>query len=379
MKKLLNKSEVHLKRKVWSIYTRLFHILLIVTIVTAYITIESENNIVNHVLAGYVAALIVLFRIIWGFIDVKCSRHKDLVGKIPELTGYFKDLLLRNEEKHIGHNPASSVYILLMMITLVLIAVSGSLLYGIQENGGIFAHLNSTHSDWMLFLGSFHSIATDILLILITVHVVGVVLNLIVYDSDRIMSMVTGKRDNGSDFDVILTLKQNIFGAVWILTVLSAMIYFYNNPDNVLTENQETEINFREESYETRSSCGSCHMIYPPYLLPKQSWNKMMDNLENHFGKDASLPKEETELIRSYLMNNAAEHSTREAAVKILDNLKTDAPQEITQTHYWKETHKDITKEQFEADYGIKSDCRTCHKTIRDGMIQDEEIKFEFK
>lgn len=377
MKKILQKSNENLKKKIWSIYTRLFHLLLIVLVTTAYITIEAENNIVSHVLLGYVIAILVLFRIFWGFIGVKCSRHTDLLRKLPGIIIYYKELFSKNKEEYKGHNPASSLYILMIMITLVLITISGSLLYGIQESSGIFAGLNSKYSDWMLFIQSFHKVSTTLLLALIIAHVTGVVLNLILNGNEVIMSMITGRK-NGTDFDVVLTMKQEIFGVIWIATTLSAMIYFYNNPYNTLTENHETEINFREESYETRSSCGSCHMVYPAYLLPKESWNKMMDNLENHFGKDASLPEENTKIVRDYLMNNAAEYSTREAAIKVLDNLKTNAPQEITKTNYWKKTHKDITKEEFEADDGIKSDCRTCHRTARDGMIQDEEIKFKF-
>lgn len=378
MSNLFKKIRKNLKKKIWSIYTRLFHVLLIIIVTVAYITTRAENNIVNHVLVGYAVAILVLFRIFWGFIGVKCSRHKDLLRKVSGIIIYYKELFSKNKEEYKGHNPASSLYILLIMTNLVLVTVSGSLLYGIQESSGIFADLNSKYSDWMLVVESFHKISTIVLLASIIAHVTGVLLNLFLHGNEVIMSMVTGRK-NGTDFDVILTMKQEVFGVIWIATTISAMIYFYNYPDNILTENQEVEINFREESYETRSSCGSCHMVYPAYLLPKQSWNKMMDNLDNHFGKDASLPEEDTKIIRDYLMNNAAEHSTREAAIKVLDNLKTDAPQEITKTNYWKKTHKNITKEQFEADYGIKSDCRTCHKTIRDGMIQDEAIKFEFK
>ena len=378
MKNLFKKTNENLKKKIWSIYTRLFHIILIILVTTAYITIEAENNIINHVLIGYVVAILVLFRIFWGFIGVRCSRHKDLIEKVPGIIIYYKELFSKNKEEYKGHNPASSLYILLIMTMLILITISGALLFGIQESSGLFAGLNSKYSDWMLFIGTVHKLSTTVLLALIIGHVTGVVLNLILNGNEVIMSMITGRK-NGTDFDVILTMKQEVFGVIWITITLSVGIYFYNNPDNIFTENQEVEINFREDSYETRSSCGSCHMVYPAYLLPKQSWNKMIDDLENHFGKDASLPEEDTELVRNYLMNNAAEHSTREAAIKVLDNLKTGSPQEITKTNYWKKTHKDITKEEFEADYGIKSDCRTCHKTIKDGMVQDKEIKFDFK
>jgi len=365
------------KKKIWSIYTRLFHIMLITSVVTSYVLIDKENQLTEHVLAGYIVALLISLRIIWGFLGVKCSQHEDLVGKIPLIPKYFMNYFNKDRGSYMGHNPASALYVLLIMTLLIIVTLSGSLLYGIQENTGIFAGLNESYSDWMLLIESIHKISTTVLLVFILSHVTGVILNLIFNGSDVILGMITGKR-RGTDFDVVLTLQQHIFGIVWIASALSLAIYFYYNQDNILTEDKNIEINFRKESYETSSGCGSCHMVYPAYLLPKQSWKEMMDNLENHFGKDASRPEEETQLIREYLMNNAAEYSTKEAAVKILDRLGEKTPAAITETNYWKEKHKDITKEQFEADYGMKSDCRTCHKTIRDGLIQDKNIKFKY-
>ncbi|MDQ7045289.1 MAG: cytochrome b/b6 domain-containing protein [Sulfurimonas sp.] len=366
------------KKKIWSIYTRLFHVMLITSVVTSYILIQKENQLTSHVLVGYLVALLIAFRIIWGFLGVKCSQHKDLLKKAPQVPAYFKNYFNKNRGSYMGHNPASAVYVLLIMTLLILVTVSGSLLYGIQENSGIFASLNKNYSGWMLLLESIHKTATTVLIVFIASHVIGVLLNLVFNGSDLILGMIHGKRIETS-FDVILTPKQHLFGLVWIASVLSLGVYFYTKPDNILTQDQSLAIDFRSDSYETSSGCGSCHIVYPAYLLPKKSWNFMMDNLENHFGKDASRPEEEAQSIREYLLSHAAEYSTREASIKVLDRLGDKIPQAITETNYWKEKHKNITKEQFAADYGIKSDCTTCHKTIRDGLIQDAQIKFNYE
>ena len=34
--------------------------------------------------------------------------------------------------------------------------------------------------------------------------------------------------------------------------------------------------------------CGACHMAFQPQMLPKRSWGKIMSELPNHFGEDAS-------------------------------------------------------------------------------------------
>ena len=41
--------------------------------------------------------------------------------------------------------------------------------------------------------------------------------------------------------------------------------------------------------------CGSCHVPYPPGLLPNESWQRLMANLPQHFGTDASLDAADAE------------------------------------------------------------------------------------
>ena len=38
-----------------------------------------------------------------------------------------------------------------------------------------------------------------------------------------------------------------------------------------------------------QEECASCHMAYPPGLLPARSWEKIMAGLESHFGDNAEL------------------------------------------------------------------------------------------
>lgn len=39
----------------------------------------------------------------------------------------------------------------------------------------------------------------------------------------------------------------------------------------------------------TLQECASCDIAFPPSMLPAASWKRMMGELENHFGDDASL------------------------------------------------------------------------------------------
>ena len=58
-----------------------------------------------------------------------------------------------------------------------------------------------------------------------------------------------------------------------------------------------------------KEECGSCHMAYPPGLLPARSWTRMMAGLEDHFGDDADLDQDTYTAISRILVENSADHS----------------------------------------------------------------------
>ncbi len=136
------------------------------------------------------------------------------------------------------------------------------------------------------------------------------------------------------------------------------------------------KIDYKVEHELFYDECISCHTLYPPYLLPKESWITMMNDLENHFGDDASLELEDRVSIQEYLVKNAAENSTKESAYKILNSIDKKAIIAITETKYWKKRHNDIEDEVFKSKkVGKKANCKACHKAIEQGLLNDKDIK----
>jgi hypothetical protein len=107
-------------------------------------------------------------------------------------------------------------------------------------------------------------------------------------------------------------------------------------------------------------------LFIPPNLLPKKSWEKMMGNLENHFGDDASIDEEANKNILAYLVKNSAETSSMESSWNFLNSIGDKDIIAMSDTIFWKETHKDIPN---------KSNCKACHSDIEKGLIEDENIK----
>ena len=103
------------------------------------------------------------------------------------------------------------------------------------------------------------------------------------------------------------------------------------------------------------AECASCHVPYPPGLLPASSWQQLMAGLDKHFGSDASLdPRLHAEIGR-YL----EAHAGRRAA-------PGGAEPRITQTRWFVKEHRN------EIPAGRNpADCASCHAGAQHGIYED--------
>ncbi len=363
---------------IWSLPTRLFHGFLIIGVLFSYIFSEFENLLNYHVIFGYFVGVLFLYRIIWGFMDVKYSKFKDFSLNIKSQFEYLKNVFGEKKE-YPGHNPASSMAIILMIILGILSVISGMVVYGAQEGMGLFASLNSTIFKKMEFFEELHELFTNAFLGVVFIHIAGVVLDRVVHGSKAVESMISGYKDVNLE-PLKLTAFQKAFGFLWIGSALLFLVYLFYYPQNPFVADKNKAVDYRVEHRVFYDECSSCHMLYPPYLLPTNSWVKMMDDLENHFGDDASLEEEDKESIKEFLVKNSAQNSTKEAAFKIYKSVKKDDIIAITKTPYWKKRHERLDKNLFkDKKVGKISNCKACHKNIEKGLLNDKDISIPKK
>jgi hypothetical protein len=121
-----------------------------------------------------------------------------------------------------------------------------------------------------------------------------------------------------------------------------------------------------------KEECGSCHVAYPPALLPAASWRKLMEGLDRHFGSDASLDPAKTKEITRFLAANAGP----EAATR---NTRAQPPLRITETDWFRREHRDghdgITRAVWQLP-SVKSpaNCGACHQGAADGDFSEDRI-----
>ncbi len=126
-----------------------------------------------------------------------------------------------------------------------------------------------------------------------------------------------------------------------------------------------------------KQECGSCHMAYPPGLLPSASWSRMMDGLEDHFGDNAELDAETHKTISEFLSNNSADNSDYRRSRKFMKNIDaSNAPLRITETPYFKHEHEEIPGKMIAGNEKVKSlsQCSTCHKKAEQGRFDEDDV-----
>ncbi len=132
------------------------------------------------------------------------------------------------------------------------------------------------------------------------------------------------------------------------------------------------------ENSRYQEECGSCHMAYPPGLLPGRSWEKMMTSLDDHFGENAELDAATvTELVQFLRDNSADARPSYRRSRKIIRDLSDEnVPLRITQLDYFRHEHREIPARWITGNPGVSSlsNCNTCHQNAERGSFSEREI-----
>ena len=115
-----------------------------------------------------------------------------------------------------------------------------------------------------------------------------------------------------------------------------------------------------------QAECGSCHVAYPPRLLPAASWRALMDDLGRHFGTDASVDPATAAAIRAFLETNAGRARTP----------GDEATLRVTQTRWFVREHREIAARTWHsASVRSAANCAACHMGAEAGRFSEHDVR----
>jgi Dihaem cytochrome c len=112
--------------------------------------------------------------------------------------------------------------------------------------------------------------------------------------------------------------------------------------------------------------CGACHSPYPPALLPKESWQRLMGSLDKHYGTDASLDAAAQKSIGDWVLAHAGSGK----------RARTAPPEDrITRGDWFIREHREVPKAAWSRP-AIKSasNCGACHRGAAEGDYDENGI-----
>ena len=154
-----------MKTLIWTLPTRIFHVLLALGFTTAYILGDFEELLNYHFAFGAFVSVLILFRILFGLIGPKYSNFRDFPIGLNNQKAFIKNYF--SKELYVGHNPAAALVMLSILLIGLFCGITGYLFYA-EETGILYVIGNAD------FLKDIHEVLANIFLGLVIMHLLGV-------------------------------------------------------------------------------------------------------------------------------------------------------------------------------------------------------------
>ncbi|WP_339777761.1 cytochrome b/b6 domain-containing protein [uncultured Thalassospira sp.] len=173
--------------KVWDPLVRIFHWSLVTSFAVAWLSSDEIKDL--HEWAGYCAAALISFRLIWGLTGSHYARFSQFVHGPKTTLNYLRDIPGGKAERYLGHNPAGGAMIIALLICMGLVATTG--------------WMQTTDAYWgVRWVENLHEFLANCLLALVIAHVAGVIIASYHHRENLVRSMFTGRKRIGTQNDI---------------------------------------------------------------------------------------------------------------------------------------------------------------------------------
>jgi cytochrome b len=176
--------------RVWDLPIRLFHWLLVASIVGSLICVNIGGNAIQwHACFGYSILTLLIFRIIWGFIGSTHARFASFLPNLMAITNYLQG----KSPRFLGHNPIGALSVFALLLVLSVQAVTGLFVDDeIAFQGPLSKYLSESSVS---FLSGIHESNQVVIYILIAVHIAAIWYYKKFKGEDLIRPMINGDKE----------------------------------------------------------------------------------------------------------------------------------------------------------------------------------------
>ena len=194
---------------VWDVPTRVFHWLLALSFIGAYVTSESERYRDIHVLLGYTLLGLIAFRLLWGFFGTRYAQFRSFLFRPGEIAAYSLSLLKGKPAHYVGHNPLGSVAIWLLLGLGIVSGITGVMVF--QDIGGDV-------------LEELHELVSNAMLGVVLLHIAGVLVSSVLHRENLLRSMISGFKT--AEADKAINRSYRWLGVIILASVLAFWVAY---------------------------------------------------------------------------------------------------------------------------------------------------------
>lgn len=164
---------------VWDLPLRLWHWALAASVVAAWFTPTVYDGL--HRIVGYAVIGLLAFRLVWGFWGSRYSRFRMIGVRLRAAPRYLWNLRRGITGRYIGLNPAGTLMLVTLLVALAVSAITGALSVTVTFFG-------------VWWIEDTHAYASDAVIVLVVLHIVGVVGMGMLQREKLIRAMITGRK-----------------------------------------------------------------------------------------------------------------------------------------------------------------------------------------
>lgn len=164
---------------VWDWPLRLWHWTLALLVLVAWFKPNRHDGL--HRAAGYGVIGLLLFRIVWGVVGTRHSRFRALGPKLRAAPAFLRHLSRGRTGRYRGLNPAGAAMLVALLLLLTISSVTGAMQVTVSFFG-------------MWWVEDTHAWASDAVIILVVLHVIGVLMVSLIQRKNLIRAMVSGRK-----------------------------------------------------------------------------------------------------------------------------------------------------------------------------------------
>lgn len=174
-----NRTPADQTAAVWDVPLRLWHWALAVSVLAAWFTPTVHDSL--HRILGYTTIGLLAFRLVWGFWGSRHSRFRMVGVRLRAAPFYLWNLRRGITGRYIGLNPAGTLMLVALLVALAVSAITGALSVTVTFFG-------------VWWIEDTHAYASDAVIVLAVLHIVGVVGMSLLQRENLIRAMITGRK-----------------------------------------------------------------------------------------------------------------------------------------------------------------------------------------